>query len=83
MSHWTENSSGLITCKNDLQLVIEDLTLAKIILGDFRGEGIFPAYALLCPTHMQALEPAVFSIWGALLACLSLLGPHPEIANVY
>lgn len=36
MSHQTEKSLGLITCKNDLQLVIEDLALAS--LGDFRGE---------------------------------------------
>lgn len=39
MSQWTEKSLGLITCKNDLQLVIEDLMLAKVILGDFGGKG--------------------------------------------
>lgn len=38
MSHQTEKSLGLITCKNDFQLVSEDLALAKVILGDFRGE---------------------------------------------
>lgn len=39
MSHWTEKSLGLITRNSDLQLVIEDLMLAKNILGDFRQEG--------------------------------------------
>lgn len=59
-----------MACKNDLQLVIEDLMWAKIIPGDFRGEG--------CISRMRSA--VAYSEAGLGTCCFLHLGCPPHLS---